>query len=121
MEPEGSSLHRYRGRKLMSFVTAQPESLAAAAGSLAGIGASMSSGSAAAASPTTGVVPAADDEVSALTAAQFAAHAEDRGGAGGAGGGVGGHGGEFPRTREVVSGGGGKSRGDPRAVRIHVG
>src|ERR1700689_227118 len=62
MEPEGSSLHRYRGRKLMSFVTAQPESLAAAAGSLAGIGASMSSGSAAAASPTTGVVPAAADE-----------------------------------------------------------
>src|ERR1700689_1397636 len=61
MEPEGSSLHRYRGRKLMSFVTAQPESLAAAAGSLAGIGASMSSGSAAAATPPTGGVPAAAD------------------------------------------------------------
>jgi hypothetical protein len=35
----------------------------------------MSSQNAAAAAPTTGVVPAAADEVSALTAAQFAAHA----------------------------------------------
>ena len=33
-------------------------------------------GSAASAAPTTGVVPAAADEVSALTAAQFAAHAQ---------------------------------------------
>jgi hypothetical protein len=38
----------------MSFVTTQPEALAAA----------------------TGLVPAAADEVSALTAAQFAAHAQ---------------------------------------------
>ncbi len=60
----------------MSFVTTQPESLAAAASNLAGIGSTMSAGSAAAASPTTGVVPAAADEVSALTAAQFAAHAQ---------------------------------------------
>jgi hypothetical protein len=60
----------------MSFVTAQPEALAAAASSLAGIGSAMSSGNAAAAAPTTGVVPAAADEVSALTAAQFAAHAQ---------------------------------------------
>jgi microcystin-dependent protein len=35
----------------------------------------MSAQNAAAAAPTTGVVPAAADEVSALTAAQFAAHA----------------------------------------------
>jgi len=35
----------------------------------------MSAQSAAAAAPTTGVVPAAADEVSALTATQFAAHA----------------------------------------------
>jgi hypothetical protein len=60
----------------MSFVTAQPEALAAAAGNLAGIGSAMSAGNAAAAAPTTGVIPAAADEVSALTAAQFAAHAQ---------------------------------------------
>lgn len=60
----------------MSFVTTQPEALAAAARNLAGIGATMNAGSAAAATPTTGVVPAAADEVSALIAAQFAAHAQ---------------------------------------------
>ena len=60
----------------MTFVTTQPEALAAAAGSLQGIGASMSAQNAAAAAPTTGVVPAAADEVAALTAAQFAAHAQ---------------------------------------------
>ncbi len=59
----------------MSFVTAQPEMLMAAAGDLQGIGAVVAAGTAAAAAPTTGVVPAAADEVSALTAAQFAAHA----------------------------------------------
>jgi hypothetical protein len=58
-----------------SFVTVEPETLAAAAGNLDAIGSAMSAGSAAAAAPTTGVVPAAADEVSALTAAQFAAHA----------------------------------------------
>jgi hypothetical protein len=36
----------------------------------------MSAQSAAAAAPTTGMVPAAADEVSALTAAQFGAHAQ---------------------------------------------
>src|ERR1700758_534638 len=60
----------------MSFVTAQPETLAAAAGSLQGIGSALSAQNAAAEAPTTGVVPAAADEVSALTAAQFAAHAQ---------------------------------------------
>jgi hypothetical protein len=60
----------------MSFVTTQPEQMAAAAGELAGIGSQMSAQNAAAAGPTTGVVPAAADEVSALTAAQFAAHAQ---------------------------------------------
>jgi hypothetical protein len=59
----------------MSFVTTQPEALSAAAVSLHGIGAGVSSQNAAAAAPTTGVVPAAADEVSALTAAQFVAHA----------------------------------------------
>jgi hypothetical protein len=60
----------------MSFVTTQPEQLTAAAGQLAGIGSAVSSQNAAAAAPTTGVIPAAADEVSALTAAQFAAHAQ---------------------------------------------
>jgi hypothetical protein len=60
----------------MSFVTAQPEMLTLAAGDLQGVGAAMAAGSMAAAGPTTGVVPAAADEVSALTAAQFAAHAQ---------------------------------------------
>ncbi|MGH3562204.1 MAG: PE family protein [Mycobacterium sp.] len=59
----------------MSFVTTEPEALAMAAGSLGGIGSALSAQNAAAAAPTTGVVPAAADEVSALTAAQFAAHA----------------------------------------------
>jgi PE family len=60
----------------MSFVTTQPEQIAAAAGELAAIGSQLSTQNAAAAAPTTGVVPAAADEVSALTAAQFAAHAQ---------------------------------------------
>ena len=59
----------------MSFVNAHPEALAAAAGNLQTIGSALSAQNAAAATPTTGVVPAAADEVSALTAAQFAAHA----------------------------------------------
>src|SRR5882724_9978789 len=60
----------------MSFVTTQPEALSAAAANLAGIGSALNAQNAAAAAPTTGVVPAAADEVSALTAAQFAAHAQ---------------------------------------------
>ncbi|OBI98417.1 PE family protein [Mycobacterium sp. 1465703.0] len=60
----------------MSFVTTQPEALAAAAGSLQTIGSTLSAQNAAAVAPTAGVVPAAADEVSALTAAQFAAHAQ---------------------------------------------
>jgi len=61
---------------MTSFVTAQPDAFAAAAANLQCIGTSMSAQNAAAAAPTTGVVPAAADEVSALTAAQFAAHAQ---------------------------------------------
>ncbi len=60
----------------MSFVTTRPEELTTAAGALRGLGAGMAAGNAAAAAPTTGVVPAAADEVSALTAAQFSAHGE---------------------------------------------
>jgi hypothetical protein len=60
----------------MSFVSMQPTELTAAADNLQGIGAAMTAQNAAAAAPTTGVVPAAADAVSALTAAQFATHAE---------------------------------------------
>lgn len=60
----------------MSFVTAHPEALASAASTLAGIGSTLSARNAAAQASTTGVVPAAADEVSVLTAAQFAAHAQ---------------------------------------------
>lgn len=59
----------------MSFVTTQPEALLAAVSNLRTIGSAMAAHSAAAAAPTTGVLPAAADEVSAMTAAQFTAHA----------------------------------------------
>ena len=59
----------------MSFVTTQPETLATAAGNLTAIGSAVSAENAAAAASTIGVSPAAADEVSALTATQFAAHA----------------------------------------------
>ena len=60
----------------MSFVITQPEMLAAAVAHLQSMGSAMSVQNAAAAAPITGVVPAAADEVSALTAARFALHAQ---------------------------------------------
>jgi hypothetical protein len=60
----------------MSFVLTQPELLTAAAGELTSVGAAINAENAAAAAPTTGVIPAAADEVSTLTAAQFVAHAQ---------------------------------------------
>ena len=60
----------------MSFVTTRPETLSTAAGNLASIGSALTARNAAAAAPTTGVIPAAADEVSAVTAAQFAMHAQ---------------------------------------------
>jgi hypothetical protein len=59
----------------MTFVTTQPDMLAAAGGQLAGVGSDLTAHNAAAMASTTGVLPAAADEVSALTAAQFASHA----------------------------------------------
>jgi PE family protein len=59
----------------MTFVITQPELLTAAANQLQGIGSIITAQNAAAAAPTLGVVPAAADEVSGLTATQFAAHA----------------------------------------------
>jgi PE family len=60
----------------MSFVMAQPELLAAAAGDLRGIGSAMADQNAAAAARTIGIVPAAADEVSALIATQFTMQAQ---------------------------------------------
>ena len=60
----------------MTFVTTQPEMLTSAAGQLQSVGTAIAAQNAAIASPTTGVIPAAADEVSALTAAQFANHAQ---------------------------------------------
>jgi hypothetical protein len=57
----------------MSFVVTQPESQAAAS-DLHAVGEALAAHNAAAATPTTGAVPAAADEVSALTATQFAMH-----------------------------------------------
>jgi hypothetical protein len=60
----------------MTFVTTQPDMLTSAAGQLQDVGTAIAAQNAAIATPTTGVVPAAADEVSALTAAQFASHAQ---------------------------------------------
>ena len=59
----------------MSFVIAVPEMVSAAATDLASIGSTISSVSAAAAAPTTAVVAAGADEVSAAITALFSQHA----------------------------------------------
>lgn len=60
----------------MSFVTVVPEVVGQAAGQLDNIGSALSAARAAAAGPTTGVVAAAGDEVSAAIAALFSSHAQ---------------------------------------------
>ena len=60
----------------MAFVTTQPESLAAAASRLQQVGSTLAAQHAATATPMTGVEPAAADEVSFVTAAIFATHAQ---------------------------------------------
>ncbi|MHA7648305.1 PE family protein [Mycobacterium sp. ML4] len=60
----------------MSFMHAAPEALQTAASSIAGIGSEISSANAAASLPTTGVVAAAADQVSAQVAALFSSHAQ---------------------------------------------
>src|SRR6516165_8674703 len=60
----------------MSFVIAAPEFVTAAASDLASLGSTISSANAAAATPTTGVLAAAEDEVSAALAALFSAHGQ---------------------------------------------
>ena len=59
----------------MTFVTTQPEIMTTAAGQLTGLGTELNAQNATAMVPASGVIPAAADEVSALTAAQFASHA----------------------------------------------
>jgi len=61
----------------MSFVIAAPEMVASAASDLASIGSMIGEANAAAVAPTTGVMAAAEDEVSAAIAALFSSHAQD--------------------------------------------
>ncbi|ORA82718.1 PE family protein [Mycobacterium malmoense] len=58
------------------FVNTHPEAISAAADALNTVGSSVESQNAAASAPTTSVLPAAADEISAFTAAQFTAHAQ---------------------------------------------
>jgi hypothetical protein len=60
----------------MSYLVAAPEFLASAATDLSNIGSSLSEASAAAVTPTTGVLAPAEDEVSAAIAAMFSAHGQ---------------------------------------------
>lgn len=58
----------------MSFLTTIPAELLAAAQQLEGIGTSLTAQNAAAAAPTTGIAPAASDQVSTLQAGLFSAY-----------------------------------------------
>src|SRR5882724_4802686 len=60
----------------MSFVVAVPDLLGTAATDLANIGSTLGQANAAAAAQTTGVLAAAQDEVSAAIAALFSAHGQ---------------------------------------------
>src|SRR6201988_3054931 len=60
----------------MSFVIAAPEFLASAATDLANIGSTLGAANASAATQTTGVLAAAEDEVSGAIAALFSAHGQ---------------------------------------------
>src|ERR1700758_2233643 len=60
----------------MSFLIATPEMVSAAATDLAALGSTLSTANAAAATATTGVLPAALDEVSGAIAALFGAHGQ---------------------------------------------
>ena len=60
----------------MSFLVTAPQVLADAASDLAGLGSTISTANAAAATPTTGLVPAAADEISTQIAALFSVHGQ---------------------------------------------
>jgi PE family len=74
MPAQGPAL--FSKEKSMSFVNIVPETLSAAAANLQTIGSAVSARNEAALAPTTGLIPAAADEVSTLTAMQFATHAQ---------------------------------------------
>jgi PE family len=61
----------------MSTLIATPELITTAAKDLSNIGSTLSAAKSAAAAPTTGVLAAAEDEVSAAIAAMFSAHGRD--------------------------------------------
>jgi hypothetical protein len=61
----------------MAYVLAQPQAMAAAAADIAGIGLAINEANSAAAGPTTGVLEAAADEVSASTATLFNSYAQE--------------------------------------------
>ncbi|VBA35660.1 PE-PGRS family protein PE_PGRS26 [Mycobacterium attenuatum] len=61
----------------MSYVTAVPEALAAAAADITGIGSTVTAANAAVAGPTTGLLAAGADEVSAAVAGLFSSHARE--------------------------------------------
>ncbi|MCV7088709.1 PE family protein, partial [Mycobacterium interjectum] len=61
----------------MSLLVVAPEALAAAASDVAGIGSTLSTANAAASVPTTAVLAAGADEVSAAIAAIFGSHAQE--------------------------------------------
>src|ERR1700722_6190282 len=62
---------------MSSYVIAVPEALAAASANLSGIGSSITEANAAAATSTTEVLAAGQDEVSAAIASFFGAYAQD--------------------------------------------
>jgi hypothetical protein len=68
-----------RGQEVLRcpLINVAPEFVSSAAADLAAIGSTISEANAAAASPTTSVVPAAADEVSTRIAALFSAHAQE--------------------------------------------
>ena len=61
----------------MSYVLTTPEMLAAAATDVGNIGSAISTASSTAAGPTTGLLPAAEDEVSAAIAKLFGAYGQE--------------------------------------------
>jgi hypothetical protein len=61
----------------MAYLTTQPQLLAAAAADASEISSAISAAQAAAAGPTTGIVAAAEDEVSAITAQFFGAYGQE--------------------------------------------
>src|ERR1700677_741993 len=62
--------------RYMAYVSTAPAAIAAAASQLEGIGNSFAAESAAAATPTTAIAPAASDEVSALQAGTFSTYGQ---------------------------------------------